>query len=374
MGKLLTVSKIYIGLFILLLSFPGSLLAQSPISAGDLLGQIGTTQVVLDDRSFSIPVNVGLPGPNRIWDFRAQVIGDSLFSVNEFLSPAAIPNSFPQANLVQKIYDPALPTFEFFVFYNVTSNLFISVGDSAHTVTPFDTSFVFSKNDTLAPLPIAFNNTWMTYERDTTGLFPLTANISIDTTENTVDGWGTVRLPLGDFECLRLRQDVKVINQTILNGVVFSTSTDTYIQYSWIARDLFTVARAQSQNGNTDPNFTDATGFARLDSVSPTTGVEKDELTHVPAGFELLQNYPNPFNPKTTITYELPEVSEVSLIVYNLQGKLVRNLVSTSLPAGSYTVDWDGRNDNGLQMASGSYLLKMSAGSFIQTRQLVLMK
>ncbi|MCG8608253.1 T9SS type A sorting domain-containing protein [bacterium] len=266
-------------LLVCLLFLPGLLTAQITITAQDLLGQIGSRQVGLEDRRSSIPVDVGSPGANQVWDFRMQIIGDTLFSVFEFLTPdeTVSASTFPDANMVQKITTPDVPGSELFNFFNTTSDFFIGVGDSSRTTIPFDTSFVFFQNDTLAPLPIAFGNTWLTTERDTTGLFPLTANISIDTTLNTVDGWGTVRLPLGDFECLRLRQDVKVINQSIINGVVFSTAIDSFIQYDWISKDFFRLASAQSQNDDMNPNFTDAQGFGRLDSFTtgsaPTAGL-----------------------------------------------------------------------------------------------------
>ena len=131
-----------------------------------------------------------------------------------------------------------------------------------------DTSFVFFQNDTLAPLPVAFGNTWTTFETDTTGFFPVQANISNDTTMNTIDGWGTLRIPLGDFQCLRLKQVGKTTNQGILNGVVISTSTETFIQYDWIGLNSFQLLSIQSQDGETNPNFTDARGVGVLDTTS----------------------------------------------------------------------------------------------------------
>ena len=60
---------------------------------------------------------------------------------------------------------------------------------------------------------------------------------------------------------------------------------------------------------------------------------------------------PNPFNPSTTIGYQLPESGQVHLSVYNLLGQEVRTLVSGTLEAGYYTLDWDGRDDFGRQLA-----------------------
>lgn len=272
------------------LFLPCLLSAQITLTSADLLGLIGSTEIVLEDRRFNIPVDVGSPGANQVWDFRTQVIGDSLFFQSEFLSPGEIgsANTFGDsrarytavgfdANMVLRITDPDTPGFEVFSFYNVTSDFFINVRDSLVFTMPFDTSFVAFENDTLAFLPIDFGDTWITHESDTSGLFPTFATISIDTTINTVDGYGTVRLPLGDFECLRIRGDTKVITQDILLGTVTSTTVDSFITYNWIAKGILSVANVQSQNGDTNPNFTDARGFGRLDAL--TTGPPPAQTT-----------------------------------------------------------------------------------------------
>lgn len=68
-----------------------------------------------------------------------------------------------------------------------------------------------------------------------------------------------------------------------------------------------------------------------------------------------LQNYPNPFNPSTTIAYAVPVDGHVSLTIYNTNGQLVRTLVNASHNAGAYTIKWDGSNDNGIGVSSGTY-------------------
>jgi FlgD Ig-like domain len=91
-------------------------------------------------------------------------------------------------------------------------------------------------------------------------------------------------------------------------------------------------------------------------------------------GTILNQNHPNPFNPTTAITYQLPAPSQVQLTIYNTLGQKVRTLVNDRQNAGNYSVQWDGRNDSGIAMASGVYLYQLRAGEFVQTKKLILMK
>jgi len=362
---------------LLLAAFPVVVHSQITITSQDLLGQIGSRQVVLNDRRSNIPVVVGSPGSSQVWDFRNQIIGDSVFSISEFLRPdqTVSAGTFPTANMVQRITSLGEPGFEVFNFYAIGPDVFINVGDSTKISSAgFDTTFVFFQSDTLAPLPVGFGSTWLTAERDTTGFFPISANISIDTTLNRIDGWGTVRLPLGDFDCLRLRQDVQVINQTILNGMVFSTSVDSFIQYDWIAKDIFLVASAQSRNGDTDPNFTIAQGFGRLDSLraSPGTGVAENSVS--PSNFELFQNYPNPFNPATLINYRIAERASVELVVFNLLGERVRVLVNEVRPAGAYEARWDGTNERGELVSGGIYFYRLTAGAFTRLQKMIFLR
>ncbi|GAB4332578.1 MAG: hypothetical protein Kow0037_10230 [Calditrichia bacterium] len=94
----------------------------------------------------------------------------------------------------------------------------------------------------------------------------------------------------------------------------------------------------------------------------------------LPREFALQQNYPNPFNPTTTIKLQLPAAERVVVSIYNVLGQKVRTLVNRHLEAGYHQFVWDARNDNGEAVASGIYLYKMEAGSFKQTRKMILMR
>jgi len=97
-----------------------------------------------------------------------------------------------------------------------------------------------------------------------------------------------------------------------------------------------------------------------------------------PAAFALLQNAPNPFNPSTTIRFTLPEAGHVTLAVYDINGRLVRTLVgfaasaAQAFPPGHHEVVWDGRDNNGREVASGVYVYRLTAKQGVVTRRMVL--
>ncbi len=102
-------------------------------------------------------------------------------------------------------------------------------------------------------------------------------------------------------------------------------------------------------------------------SLSGINGVD-DHGLH-PSNFTLGQNYPNPFNPTTTITFSLPQESDVNLGVFNLLGERVATLANKRMQAGSYTLPFDAR-----YLASGTYFYRITAGSFVETKRMLLVK
>jgi hypothetical protein len=94
----------------------------------------------------------------------------------------------------------------------------------------------------------------------------------------------------------------------------------------------------------------------------------------VPARFELRPNHPNPFNPQTRISFALPVAARVDLAVYDLLGRRVRTLVAGEFPFGIHHADWDGRDDAGRGVASGTYLYRMQAGAFGATGKMLLVR
>ena len=97
----------------------------------------------------------------------------------------------------------------------------------------------------------------------------------------------------------------------------------------------------------------------------PTEGRSPDLPTH----FSLDQNYPNPFNPTTTISFNLPTQSLASLRVFDALGREVSILFTDELPAGTYTWQW-----HAIALPSGIYFYRLQAGSFTETKKLILLK
>ena len=111
-------------------------------------------------------------------------------------------------------------------------------------------------------------------------------------------------------------------------------------------------------------------GPLRWDSASVNiviTGVNGNSSN--PTNFMLYNNYPNPFNPTTIIKYSIPEASFTSLIIYNELGKEVSTLVNETKSAGTYEVEFNASN-----LSSGVYYYKLQAGSFTETKKMILAK
>ena len=114
---------------------------------------------------------------------------------------------------------------------------------------------------------------------------------------------------------------------------------------------------------------TDRGEILRYRPIVAVTSISKGPPTFIPEHFVLSQNYPNPFNPTTVISYQLPVASNVKIAVFDILGREVASLVNEREEAGSHEVRFDGSD-----LASGVYLYRLEAGSFVQTKKLILLK
>jgi len=177
--------------------------------------------------------------------------------------------------------------------------------------------------------------------------FPETATLTVSTTGN-----GSVELdpPGGVYD--------------IGSDVTLTAVPDTgWVFFEWQG----------ALTGSNNPEILTITDDAAVTAVFQLfTGIGDGAV--LPEEFAVSRNYPNPFNPTTTIKFQVPQVSSVSLVVYNILGHKVRTLVNSSYEPGFYQTVWDGRNDSGESVSSGMYLYRFEAEGHVSTQKMLLMK
>jgi hypothetical protein len=94
----------------------------------------------------------------------------------------------------------------------------------------------------------------------------------------------------------------------------------------------------------------------------------------VPADFEMSQNFPNPFNPSTEIQFQIPRKEHIEIRIFNLLGEKVRTLVDDEYGSGYHRLNWNGKNDYGIDMPSGIYFYRIAAGSFVDIKKMSLLR
>lgn len=111
--------------------------------------------------------------------------------------------------------------------------------------------------------------------------------------------------------------------------------------------------------------------FVQLDMIeveNPVIGIQQIG-NEIPRQFQLKQNYPNPFNPVTNIEFDIAKTSNVNLIIFNSLGQVVSTLVNQELRAGTYKYDF-----NATGLPSGSYFYRLTAGDYVKTNKMILVK
>jgi hypothetical protein len=101
---------------------------------------------------------------------------------------------------------------------------------------------------------------------------------------------------------------------------------------------------------------------------------DAEDVTQIPVFSFILQNNPNPFNSETTISYTLPSKGQVCLEIFNSKGQLVKRLLNESQPKGEHTFTWNGKDNNGNNVASGLYLCRITSTGKHESRKMLLLK
>ena len=177
------------------------------------------------------------------------------------------------------------------------------------------------------------------FGRPTNGSFPAPGSAN-----EVVGQWGTWY-----YDCAKGQMQSLINNEGLLMHKGFPVDEEV-----WLTRDG--VAKGEDDV------------VKRALAWVTTNGVAEGG-PQVPSHFTLSQNYPNPFNPSTTIRYELPRASLVSLKVYDVLGREISVLVNDRKDVGVHEVKFDGSN-----LASGMYFYRLQAGEFVQTKRLIILE
>ena len=134
-------------------------------------------------------------------------------------------------------------------------------------------------------------------------------------------------------------------------------------------RGEYTFAQLSNVSGIEIISAELASSYGQMTEVNQTF-----KNVEIPDNFELFQNYPNPFNPETQIGFALPQNSKVELVIYNILGEKVKVLIDNEMTAGTHSVVWNGRNENGTEVSSGMYLYRLITMSNQTTKKMIFLK
>ena len=168
--------------------------------------------------------------------------------------------------------------------------------------------------------------------------------------------------------CARITGDVAAYAAKVLNDefasqfvglYVAPTSITTCNSCHTIGSNNMVAAKMECTQCHGDPHA--------------TSGVQ--EISGKASEYQLEQNYPNPFNPDTRIKFALPKNEAVDLAVYDVHGRIIKNIIMhEDYAPGSYAVEWNGTNNAGEKVASGVYFCRVQMGTFSATRKMALLK
>lgn len=157
---------------------------------------------------------------------------------------------------------------------------------------------------------------------------------------------------------------IKILSGEIVQSARFTSATTKTFTYTAPSTPGTITMAACGAAGSGTPPWNNAPNKTIV--VKTASGIENN-IT--PVSYSLRQNYPNPFNPVTKIDYQLAKPSNVKLTVYDIRGNEIIKLVNEKQNAGSYSVDFDGKN-----LSSGTYIYKIETGDFSDAKKMFMIK
>ena len=151
-------------------------------------------------------------------------------------------------------------------------------------------------------------------------------------------------------------------------GLVFECKIFVGCMFVVIVLGLF-FGDVSARDVNTYEVTVCGTGYAML-----SVALELTDTFIIPNQYKLYQNYPNPFNPSTVLQYDVPELSQISLTLYDLSGREINQLVKETQQPGLKTVVWDGKDFMGNRMGAGIYIYQLKSGYYVESKKMIFVK
>ena len=172
--------------------------------------------------------------------------------------------------------------------------------------------------------------------------------------------WGAVEENLQFYKLERSTNDIFTEN-VLENFLTTNTFTDDDLE--WDTEYFYRVSA----------NVGYYTDYSNISSVMlESLNIEDNE--YLPLSFQVYQNYPNPFNPTTSLSYQLPDDGKVEVIIYDMMGKLIKNLANEKQSSGQNSIIWNATNNSGNQVSAGLYIYTVKTSNHKQSKKMLLVK
>ena len=313
----------------------------------------------------SVTVNLGVSGGPQVWVLTGQPMG-SQYTWALIVPRASTPfgDSFPNSNLVLQITEGSDTAY---AYGQIAPAFGCNLGLA--TVSPITIFFRFEPIDSY-PLPMVYGASRQYHYGYTLELSAIMDLRTDDYGFEVVDAYGSVIIPYDTFECLRVCSFDTIISTLSVGGFPISVDTTTHIIYNFLAENYGLIAHVLSNEGETNPNYTDASFLERLTDYS--TGVQELKNTVV-YDFSC---QPNPFSELTTVNFGIEQSAKrIDLRIYDVSGRLVRNLYCAMPYAPcAMQISWDGTDQANRQLGSGVYFLRLAVDGHHYSKKLLLVR
>lgn len=349
---------------------------QIVITPRDVPHEVGAEFQYYSETGDSILVDVGVPGGPQTWDFTQG--STTTINTDLYLDPQTSPPQYSRANVVietDQLNMAGLTEPGIMYCYLAASRFIVGAVETEYEGETI--GITFNPYISQYPLPLQMSDTWSNnvFVDETFSIPGYELRIELSATMNgEVDAYGTVQVPAGDFNALRIRNDVTydltVSILIIWVWVPIIEESGEGISYDWRAVDQGTVLNIMSYTN--DPYFIYANSIRRLMGTTTATGSEPSTTiaaTETPAAFELFGCYPNPFNDETVISFSLDKPMNIDVRVFDIMGRQVAVLDQGYRPEGVSELHWKPE-----YLTAGPYFVQLQANHQVQRQVIVYLK